>query len=101
MAFFRACVGISYGGLSQQARQQLQAIARNEEYRPNLGTSGPVTGTRFHRIWRGERYEVTSVDGGFVWNGRQFKSLSAVAKAITGQHWNGKLFFGLTDRKRK
>ena len=91
----------AYGGLSQQTRQQLLAIARNEEYQPNVASATPVVGTRFHRIWRGERYEVTTVDGGFMWDGRQYKSLTAVAKAITGQHWSGKLFFGLKDRKKE
>ena len=92
---------IAYGGVSEQTRQKLLAIARNEEYRPATVGGPPVVGTRFTRIWRGERYEVTSVDGGFVWNGQPFTSLTAVAKAITGQHWNGKLFFGLTVRNRK
>ena len=44
------------------------------------------SGARFVRIWKGERYE---------YNGEIYSSLSAVAKAITGTHWNGRLFFGV------
>jgi hypothetical protein len=40
------------------------------------------------------------LENGFEWNGQAFSSLSAVANAITGQHWNGRLFFGLTKRSR-
>ncbi len=39
-------------------------------------------------------------DDGFEWEGRRFGSLSELARAITGAHWNGRLFFGLTPRRR-
>jgi hypothetical protein len=42
-------------------------------------------------------HRVTVTDGGFVLGRHRYRSLSAVAKAITGKHWNGFLFFGLGD----
>ncbi len=52
-------------------------------------------GTILTKTYNGEDYEVVVLDRGFLWNNKIFKSISAVAKAITGTHWNGKIFFGL------
>ncbi|MGH7293699.1 MAG: DUF2924 domain-containing protein [Polyangiaceae bacterium] len=61
----------------------------------------PPVGTLLQRIHRGAPHEVRVADGGFVYRGKTYKSLSTVAKIITGTTWNGRLFFGLTTRKRK
>ncbi|HEX5011115.1 MAG TPA: DUF2924 domain-containing protein [Planctomycetota bacterium] len=53
------------------------------------------------RVWHGVEHRVTVLDDGYAWNGRPYRSLSAVAKAITGQHWSGALFFGLRGRSKK
>ena len=55
-------------------------------------------GTVLTREWRGQHQRVTVLDGGFVWAGRTFSSLSEIAKAITGTKWNGPRFFGLRGR---
>lgn len=68
------------------------ALARVQNRR---GTDTPVPGTRFIREWNGDRYEVTVTRDGFDFQGRTFRSLSAIAKVITGTHWNGRAFFGL------
>lgn len=47
------------------------------------------------RDWQGRRHEVVVIEDGFRWNGRSFRSLSAVARVITGTKWNGPKFFGL------
>lgn len=52
-------------------------------------------GTILTKTYNGEDYEVVILDRGFLWDNKIFRSISAVAKAITGSHWNGKLFFGL------
>lgn len=52
-------------------------------------------GTKFIREFKGEKYEVVTVDGGFNFDGKLYKTLSAVANVITGTHWNGKKFFGV------
>ncbi len=55
-------------------------------------------GSRFVREWNGRNHVVDAVEGGFLWNGRTYRSLSAVAKAITGAQWSGPRFFGLVTR---
>jgi hypothetical protein len=53
------------------------------------------------REWKGQRYEVTVVHGGFEIEGQVYRSLTALAKRITGQHWNGPAFFGLRNRRSR
>ena len=55
-------------------------------------------GGRLIREWRGKSYEVYVADDGCYLDGRRYKSLSAVAFAITGSKWNGPMFFGLRDK---
>ena len=52
-------------------------------------------GTRLMREWNGRTYQVEVVLGGFVMEGRTYRSLSAIAKHITGAHWSGPRFFGI------
>lgn len=54
-------------------------------------------GTKFIREFKGEKYEVIAVEGGFSFNDKLYKTLSAVANVITGTHWNGKKFFGVAN----
>ena len=61
----------------------------------------PPPGTVLRRVFKGHDYHVTVLPEGFEFDGVVYRSLSAVAHAITGSHWNGMYFFGLTDRKRK
>lgn len=56
-------------------------------------------GTRLMREWRGVVHVVDVTAEGFLWNGRCFRSLSAIARTITGAHWNGLAFFGLRKRR--
>ena len=92
-----------YGGLSEAAKTHLKQVAETD---PEARVTGRVTdsppgqadilpGTRFVRIWKDRRYEVLAHESGFEYDGRIFRSLSAVAREITGTRWNGKLFFGL------
>jgi len=92
-----------YGGLSEQAKTHLRQAALNDpvatvnrripEERKTNETILP--GTRLVRTWNDRRYEVIARSEGFEYDGRIFKSLSAVAREITGTRWNGKVFFGL------
>jgi len=59
----------------------------------------PLAGTRLIREWQGVEHCVTVRDDGYEYQGRPYKSLSAVARAITGTRWNGWLFFGLKNRQ--
>ena len=59
----------------------------------------PITGTRLLREWQGVEQIVTVTADGFEWQGRPYKSLSAIARAITGARWNGWTFFGLKNHR--
>jgi hypothetical protein len=59
----------------------------------------PITGTRLLREWQGVEHVVTVTADGFEWQGRPYKSLSAIARAITGTRWNGWVFFGLKNHR--
>jgi hypothetical protein len=52
-------------------------------------------GARLLREWHGTTHDVIVTDKGFVWEGRTYKSLSAVAEAVSGAKWSGSRFFGL------
>jgi hypothetical protein len=98
----------AFGGLSRVARSALDRltgdIALTAAAPPTVATPAPTPGSGhvLQREWRGQTVRVVSTaDGGFEWNGERYGSLSAVAFAITGSKWNGKLFFGLTGRKRR
>lgn len=55
-----------------------------------------VRGTRYERVWKKKTYSVLALgDGRFEYEGREYKSLSAIAKVITGSKWNGRAFFGV------
>ena len=60
----------------------------------------PIIGTRLVREWNGTEHTVTVMKDGFDWQGQRFKSLSAIAKTITGTNWNGYRFFGLRAAER-
>ena len=59
----------------------------------------PVAGTRLIREYQGVEHSVTVLHDGYEWEGRPYKSLSAVARAITGTRWNGLVFFGLRNNR--
>lgn len=56
-------------------------------------------GTRLVREWQGQTYEVTIMDKGYQWQGKHYRSLTAIAHEITGTKWSGPRFFGLNDKK--
>ena len=87
-----------FGGLSRSTRSLLrQVVARASNGAATKPMPRKLTpGTRLVRDWHGVGHTVTVLDGGFEYDGRKWKSLTAIAKAITGTHWNGPRFFGLT-----
>ena len=96
---------LTLGGLSRETRRTLDLLA--DEIDGKIGrkaiiadTRNPVIGTRLVREWDGAEHTVTVMRDGYDWQGRKFKSLSAVAKAITGTQWNGYRFFGLREARR-
>lgn len=96
---------LAFGGLSEGTGKRLRALAREHDGdsgapRRRSSQAGPVAGTRLIREWDGRRHEVTVTRNGFEYQGRPYRSLSAIARAITGTPWNGPAFFGLRKRRR-
>lgn len=116
---------LAEGDLSERARRRAAELARDEDVRVRpptergfaaggcpgarlvtvtgrIASSGsdrvPAPGTVLRREYKGTEYEVTVLAEGFEYGGKVYRSLSAVATAITGSHWNGFLFFGLTRK---
>lgn len=113
---------LAEGDLSERARRRAADLARDvdvrvrpptarPEPRPGprlvtvtgqLASSGgdrlPAPGSVLRRAFKGTEHEVTVLAQGFEYQGKTYRSLSAVATAITGSHWNGFLFFGLTKK---
>ena len=93
---------VALGGLRPEPQRQLRQIAQElkqtgeaaKRFRPQL-----KPGTRLMREWQGRTYEVVVLDDGFSWQGTQYRSLSAIARKITGTAWSGPLFFGLKQNR--
>jgi len=93
---------VALGGLRPEPQRQLRQIAMElkqtggaaKRFRPQL-----KPGTRLMREWQGRTYEVVVLDDGFSWQGTQHRSLSAIARKITGTAWSGPLFFGLKQNR--
>lgn len=81
------------GGLAVRLRKQLQSIAENAPIAP--AAPSLRSGSRLVRDWNGASHVVDVVKGGFVYRGETYKSLSAIARQITGARWSGPRFFGL------
>jgi hypothetical protein len=94
---------LSLGGLKPQTIARLEALGEaldggKLEKRKIPAASRLITGTQLIREYQGVPHTVIVRDTDFVYEGRPYKSLSAIARAITGTRWNGLMFFGL---KRK
>ena len=86
------------GRLSQARRRQLKRLA--EELRAggsiaSLENRTFKTGTKLIREWKGRVHEVVITDVGYVWGGKHYRSLTQIARLITGTGWSGPRFFGL------
>ena len=87
----------------KETKRRMRGRARAEE----VVIEGPTSaappklsaGVKLVRVFKGKRHVVTTMEKGFEWNGTLYRSLSAVATAISGQHCSGPAFFGLRARK--
>ncbi len=94
---------LAFGGLSEATEQRLDALANGKTDPKTNGSGGkkrkkvntPEPGSRLVREWKGREYAVMVMTDGFEYQGRKFRSLSAVAREITGTHWSGPVFFGV------
>ena len=95
---------LAFGGLPRDTVARLRALGEqldggNVAIRRARVDDRPIAGTRLIREWAGVEHCVTVLADGFEWAGRPYKSLSAVARAITGTRWNGWTFFGLKNTR--
>jgi len=111
------------GGLSERARLRADELANDADLRvraPKVkeASSGStmqaalsfqksgkqvdlLPGTTLKRIYKGQTLLVTVIQDGFLFKDKVYRSLSAIAKEVTGSLWNGRLFFGLTKHSRE
>jgi hypothetical protein len=93
----------AYGGLSAATKRRLREIASAISNGDRTGVFSGVQikpGTQLIRQWQNTTHTVMVLDEGFALDGRTYKSLSAIAKAITGTNWNGYSFFGIKRAAR-
>ena len=86
----------AFGGLSRSTRKALRHAVGAEQRSATTRRAKP--GARLIREWNGRTYEVDVLDGGFEWEGQTYRSLSRIAREITGANWSGPRFFGLTGK---
>lgn len=95
----------AYGGLSAQSRRRLDEVAAAMSTGdPKAAVSKMVStkpGTQLIRSWKGKTHTVIIEEAGYQYEGRRYRSLSEIARHITGTQWSGPLFFGLKSRKAK
>ncbi len=86
----------AFGGLSTATKRALRAAAASKD-----GSTGPRLlnpGARLVREWNGTVHEVDVSGDGYIWQGERSRSLTAIARVITGTKWSGPRFFGLSGR---
>ena len=83
----------AFGGLTASTRRALPSVLAG--YKVPAPSRGLAPGTRLIREWNGRTYELEVIEGGFVWQGRTWRSLSRIAREITGVKWSGPRFFRL------
>ena len=94
----------AFGSLSSPTRARLRQMGRAfEENRNSTITSAPVIkpGTRLVRQWRDEVHLVNVTPHGYEYKGGHYKSLSQIARLITGTRWSGPLFFGINGQSSR
>jgi hypothetical protein len=94
---------LAYGGLKPETLERLAALAQQLDGNPTKparsAQNRPIAGTRLVREWQGTEHCITVRDEGYEYQGRTYKSLSAIARLITGTRWNGWIFFGLKNQR--
>lgn len=92
----------AFGGLSKSVRRRLSgaALEASQGVTRKAAPALVKSGTRLVREWNGQTHTVLVHADGVEWRGKRYRSLSVVAREITGAHWSGPRFFGL-DRRAK
>ena len=101
-----------HGGLSQAAKDKADALIKKHDPVNNKSAKSkngdakkanrdprlPIPGTIIAKVYKGKKLEVKTLEKGFEYKGKVYRSLSAIAKDVTGNNWNGFLFFGLCKK---
>lgn len=90
-----------YGKLPLLVARELEQVVKTAGQLPVAQTRQRVAltaGTRLIREWNGQTIAVEVTDAGFIWKDRRYRSLSEIAREVTGAHWSGPRFFGLNRR---
>jgi hypothetical protein len=96
----------AFGGLKPAYKRRLRELADSFERNPNqppktVSSAARIKpGTRLIRQWDGQTHQVTVAEEGFEYKGERYKSLSEIARLITGTRWSGPLFFGLKQSEK-
>ncbi|MEW6767029.1 MAG: DUF2924 domain-containing protein [Pseudomonadota bacterium] len=93
---------LAYGGLRKETLERLRAMAKEYDTKKRAKSKKgeefrPIAGTKLIREWQGIEHCVTVRSDSFEYLGQPYKSLSSVAREITGTRWNGWVFFGLKN----
>jgi hypothetical protein len=89
------------GGLKPSTRKYLRQVAesaRSGAVVRALSAGRIKSGTKLIRVWQDKTHTVTALADGFEWQGSRYRSLSKIARTITGIRWNGLVFFGVKTR---
>jgi hypothetical protein len=95
---------LAYGGLKKETVERLRVLGKQYDSKSSTRTKSrsdrlPIAGTRLVREWQGVQHTVTIRADDFEFQGLPYKSLSAIARDITGVRWNGWVFFGLKNHR--
>lgn len=90
------------GGFDQKTARAIKKLQGQKRQDDGVETSKSIarrlkSGSRLMREWNGVTHQVEVLETGYLWQGEKYRSLSAIAKAITGAHWSGPRFFGTTE----
>jgi len=91
-----------YGGLSRAASRKLAALVQARRSDAEIAQDSITrlkAGARFVREWNGRTHTVTVEEDGYIYAGRNYRSLTAIARDITGARWSGPRFFGLAPKR--
>jgi hypothetical protein len=95
---------LRYGGLSKTSRRKLATLVKAPQSEGEIAPEAAQkirTGARLVREWNGRTHTVMVKEEGFTYAGRSYRSLTAIAREITGAHWSGPRFFGLARRPKR
>jgi hypothetical protein len=91
-----------HGGLSPTIQRRLRSLVEGTDKQSRSRAAPAITlkpGTELVREWRGHVHTVNVLDDGFDYRDQRYRSLTRIARLITGVHWSGPLFFGLSKRR--